>query len=335
MRLSKHELPAAQEQNLHKAIRCEWITIGFMLSIILVMYFAMGQSQAMKTAWAEDILSLVTPIAFLISVHVARREPNDRFPYGYHRAVSIAFLCGAVALLAFGLLLMFDGVKTLVTREHPTVGAVHLFGHTLWQGWFMFAALAYSAAPPIILGRIKLKLAKELHDKTLFADAEMNKADWETALAAIVGVIGIGVGWWWADAAAAIFISFSIARDGFKTLRTAVSDLMNRRPMSVDDKKVDPLPARVRELLMSYPEVREAAVRMREEGHIYIGEAYVVPNDWELLEGRIEEMVRAARDLHWRIHDLVIMPVITMPVGRATGSTTASAGAIVATSAAE
>ena len=45
----------------------------------------------------------------------------------------------------------------------------------------------------------------------------MNRADWLTALAAVVGVIGIGAGLWWADAVAAIVISLEITRDGLAT----------------------------------------------------------------------------------------------------------------------
>lgn len=40
-----------------------------------------------------------------------------------------------------------------------------------------------------------------MHDKVLHADAKMNKADWMTAAAALVGVLGIGLGWWWAKIA--------------------------------------------------------------------------------------------------------------------------------------
>ena len=58
----------------------------------------------------------------------------------------------------------------------------------------MIAALATTMPPAILLGRAKLKIAREIHDKVLFADAEMNRADWLTAGAAILGVLGIGAG---------------------------------------------------------------------------------------------------------------------------------------------
>ncbi len=84
----------------------------------------------------------------------------------------------------------------------------------------MIGALLYGAIPPIFLGRMKQPLAETLHDKVLNADAAMNRADWLTAFAAIAGIIGIGIGIWWADAAAAIVIALDITRDGFKYVRT-------------------------------------------------------------------------------------------------------------------
>lgn len=32
----------------------------------------------------------------------------------------------------------------LIKVEHPPIGGVEVLGHTLWQGWIMVAALAYS-----------------------------------------------------------------------------------------------------------------------------------------------------------------------------------------------
>ena len=58
----------------------------------------------------------------------------------------------------------------------------------------------------------------------------MNKADWMTGAAAIGGILGIGLGWWWADAVAAAFISLDILHDGYINLRQAVFDLMNQIP---------------------------------------------------------------------------------------------------------
>src|SRR3546814_16898713 len=85
----------------------------------------------------------------------------------------------------------------------------------------MIPALIFSAVPAMILGHLKLPLAKALYDKALYTDAKTNKADWLTELAAIAGIVAIGYGYWWADAVAAIIISFEIVHDGYVHLRVA------------------------------------------------------------------------------------------------------------------
>lgn len=303
------EFPPKQERALEKARKLEWLTIAYLLSVTVIMFLAMGSSQAMKTAWLEDVLSLVPPCVFLIASRMASREPDERFPYGYHRVVSIAFLCASLALFVMGAWLLIDAVISLVSAEHPTIGVVTLFGHTLWQGWLMIPALIWSAVPAVFIGRAKLPLSRTLHDKVLFTDAQMNKADWMTATAAMAGVLGIGLGWWWADSAAAALISISIVHDGFGNLRQVIFDLMDERPRTVDRSHDDPLPEKVREHLQRLPWVERVQVRMREAGHVYFGEAFVVVADARDLPDKLEHAKRECEELDFRLHDLVIVPV--------------------------
>jgi cation diffusion facilitator family transporter len=273
----------------------------------------MGNSQAMKTAWFEDLLSLTPSASFLIASRLALKEPNGDFPYGYHRAASIAYLCSAVALLAVGGFLLVDSTITLLKAEHPTIGTVVLFGKQVWLGYLMIAAMLWSTFPSLYLGLKKLPLAEQLHDKNLYTDAEMNKADWMTAVAAIVGVVGIGFGLWWADAAAAAIISLDIVRDGYSNLKQAVFDLMNQVPKTVDEKKPDPLIRQVQDTLKKHDWVRDSTIRLREEGHVYFGEGFVVCADGADLAGKLEDLSREVEGLDWRIQEFVITPVRQLP----------------------
>jgi cation diffusion facilitator family transporter len=309
------ELPPELQHTLRRARRLEWLTITYFVSAIILLALVLGSSQAMKTAWFEDILSLIPPIAFLVATRLNERPPTDRFPYGYHRAASIAHLCAALALFTMGAYLLIDSVFKLVTAEHPTIGSVELFGQTIWLGWLMLLALAWSGVPSVFLGRAKMPLAKELHNKVLYADADMNKADWLTAFAAMVGVVGIGFGLWWADAVAAALISLDILKDGIKDLRRVVADLMDQIPTTVDRDDVDPLRDKLVSMLQELDWVEEAEVRLREEGQVYFGEAFVVPSDSANLPAKIQDALERARDLDWRIHDLAIMPVRRSPEG--------------------
>lgn len=311
------EFPPEQDQALRKARKLERVTIAYLCSVTILMYLAMGSSQAMKTAWLEDVLSLVPPVVFLTASRVAARSPDTRFPYGYHRVVSIAFLCASLALFTMGGWLLIDASIKLIRAEHPTVGAVTLFGHTFWQGWLMLPTLAWSAVPAIFLGRAKLPLSRLINDKVLYADADMNKADWMTATGAMAGVIGIGIGWWWADAVAAMLISISVLRDGFGNLRQVIFDLMDEAPTTVDRSKRDPLPERVERHLAKIPWIVEAQVRMREEGHVYFGEAFVVANANEALPAKLQDLALECKTLDWRLHDFFIVAVPSLDTSSA------------------
>ena len=186
------ELPERQAATLRKAVRYEWITIAFLAGAITLVGLVAGNSQAMKVAWAEDMLSLAPPIAFLIAVRIIRKPPTAKRPYGYHRSVGVGHLVAAIALTTMGTLLIIDSAVGLVTAEHPSIGSVQLFGQVFWLGWLMMGAMVVTGVPPVLLGRVKMKLAEALHDKVLYADAKMNKADWMTALSSFVGVAGSG-----------------------------------------------------------------------------------------------------------------------------------------------
>ena len=155
-----YELPPDRAALHRKAVRLEWITIVYLLSAIAAIYVTLGASQAMKAAWFEDILSLVPAIAFLIGSRIRWRKPNSRFPYGYHRVMSISYLVASLALFLMGLFILYDSVSQLLSFEHPPIGTVQPFGDPIWLGWLMLPALAWSALPAVFLGRAKLPLAR-------------------------------------------------------------------------------------------------------------------------------------------------------------------------------
>lgn len=309
-------LPPEQSAILAKAVRLEWITLVVMTVIIAAVGMAAGQSQAMRTAFVEDSLALLPPIAFLIGVARARKGRSPEHPYGHHRAIAAGHLVSAVALLVFGLMLLYNGLSGLAKGERPPIGAISLFGQTFWSGWLMIGVMTLSAIPPVILGRMKLKLAEQLHDKVLAADADMLKADWQTGLATVVGVTGIGFGLWWADSAAAALVSMSIVKDGFTNVRGAVGALLDRRAAPLESDEPDPLIEKLRDEALRTPWVAEAAVRSRDMGHVFHSEVFVVPVKGARLRIEdLEELHDRCRDVDWKAVDTVIVPVDGIPEG--------------------
>lgn len=231
-------LPAEIRDDLRRARRLEWWTLFWQSTIVLSMFFAMGSSQAMKSAWVEDLLGLLPAASFLVALHFEQKRPTDRFPFGFARVTSFAFLISASALVSMGMYLLFDSSVKLIQMEHPTIGAAPIVGPDLWMGWVMVGVLVYSVVPPMILGHMKKPLAERLQDKVLYTDALMQKADWMTGLAGAFGVIGVGLGWWWADSVAALLISLDILNDGRKSFAISLAELIDGEPRKLDTNEI-------------------------------------------------------------------------------------------------
>jgi divalent metal cation (Fe/Co/Zn/Cd) transporter len=196
-----------------------------------------------------------------------------------------------------------------VKAEHPTIGSVRVFGRVVWLGWPMLAGSLFSSAlPPFFLGRAMIKPARVTHDKVLYSNAQMNKAGW-LAAAAMTGVAGIGLGFWWADYVAALVISGLALRDGYRNTKAAVLSLMDETPKTTDFAADDPAPARVLAYLTGLDWVKEAEVRLREEGHVLFGNAVVVPSDRRGLTAKLRKAVEGVKALDWRVYDFSIVPV--------------------------
>jgi cation diffusion facilitator family transporter len=310
MRLGRRfRFPTEQQEQRHKTARLSWLSLVLLTSTAVVVYLTLGQSEAMKTAWIEDLLGLIPPIALLVALKVENREPTPRFPYGYHRAIAIAFLVIAAVLLLVGAWLLFDSLMKLVEGARAPIGTMTVFGRSIWAGWAMIAALTYCVGVGILLGRLKQPVAEKLNDRALAADADMNKAGWMSEGAAIVGIVLIGYGQWWGDAVAAAFISLNIVRDGWVNLRQVVTDLMDESPTKLGETELENLPRRMRDAAERLPWVEKAAVRLRESGHVIAGEVFVVPRVEENLVANVEAASETLCGLDWRIYSLTVMPV--------------------------
>ncbi|WCT72234.1 cation transporter [Sphingomonas naphthae] len=291
-------LPDEQRAVMTRAIHLEYWNIGWTISIVVAMGLVLGQSQTMKTAWIEDTLGLVPPLMFLLAAHVERHwKPSRRFPFGFHRVNSLGFFVAAISLATVGSVLLWDSASTLLAAEHATVGSVRLFGRDIWLGWLMLAAQLYSLIPPMIIGRKELPLAEALNDKLLHTDALMNKANWLTGAAGIAGVLGLGLGWWWADSLAAAIISIDVIHDGISAFRAATAELVDGAPreQSGNDLSAEAEALR-RELERRFP---GADVRMRETGRLIRAEVCGVPAPVEPID--LGELWPGRSETAWRL----------------------------------
>jgi divalent metal cation (Fe/Co/Zn/Cd) transporter len=171
----------------------------------------------------------------------------------------------------------------------------------------MILALLWKSIPNSILGHIKHKFSLELYDKILYTDSKMNKADWMTGFASIIGIFGIGMGYWWADSTIAMLIAINIVYDGFTNLRQSILDLIDEIPKQLGSNKTDPILTKLKTFVSQQNWIKETHVRFRDEGHVFFGEIFIKPKSERDLLENIKQLHKDIRQLHWRIHDVVIV----------------------------
>ena len=301
--------PEEQQRLRDKAKRLSWLSVVLLVSAGMLLFLTLGQSQAMKTAWVSDILTAIPPVALLVAMRYELRDPSSRFPFGYTRSISVAFLVTSGVLSIIGIYLLFDSLMKLVKQEHPPIGMIELFGRQFWLGWAMIATLGFSLLCGFILGLLKKPVAKALHDKALHAESTMNRDEWLSEGAAIVGILLVAFGQWWGDAAAAAFISLEIVHDGWMNMRLVIGDLMDESPSVMGTHELEDIGSKVRSTVERMGGVSKAAVRLREHGRALTGEVLVELRDGTDMLERVEQVARQAREVDWRLHDITVMPV--------------------------
>lgn len=208
----------------------------------------------------ENLNDLIVNVVGLTSLVVAnRREPCDRYAYGWHRLEVFNTLFGA------GMLLVLAGA---VTRE-----AIHRLQHPqlIQTGWvllFSFGGLALNAAATLVL--------RPKHQGQLERDANLKSAythalsDALTSIGLVLSMLLIRyTGWAWVDPTIALVIVAVILRGAFSLLWDALGILMHRAAFDH---------ARARQNLLTLPGVMavEDLRSWRVCSHLIVATAHVV-----------------------------------------------------------
>jgi len=304
-----HDSPSKDDlrDGFKKMRKLEWTTLIYQVFASALVFYLAGKSQAMKTEWMENALAVIPPLGVLLTYQFENKAPDNRRPFGYHRASTIAFVAAAFALAMIGLLLCFEAASNLIHGERPAIGGYNLFGHTIWHGWLMIALMIGTAVPPVILGRKKIPVAKLLHDKALFADADMNRANWLSNGAGAIGLLLVAFGFWWGDSLAAFIISLDIIHDGVTNVMHSLSDVMDHHPVDLESGQQLPIVPDIHKTLKALPFVQSQRVLIREHGRYFYAEIFITPNEkMPPVLDATQQVREAILPLDWRLQHIAV-----------------------------
>lgn len=198
--------------------------IGLLANAVLVLVKVttgiLGNSYALVADGVESTLDIFSSLIVVRGLSIAGRTADERYHFGYAKAESVASAAVAVMLVVAAIGISIQAIREILTPHHVPAP-------------FTLIVLVGVIAAKELLFRKVLNEGTELGSLAVKADAWHHRSDAITSGAAFIGIsialIG-GAEWAAADDWAALLASGLIAWNGYRLLRPALEDLMDRAP---------------------------------------------------------------------------------------------------------
>jgi cation diffusion facilitator family transporter len=201
-----------------------WAQAGLLTNacLVFVKIFAgiIGHSNALIADGVESSADIFSSLIVWMGLSIAARPADEDHPYGHGKAEPLA--AAVVSLMLLGAAI---GISIIAIRDIRTP-------HLLPAPFTLFVAAGVIIVKEILYRRVS-RVAKEVGGTAIVADAWHHRADAISSLAAFIGIsvalIG-GRGWEAADDWAALVAAGVVAVNGIRTLKPAISGLMDEAP---------------------------------------------------------------------------------------------------------
>jgi cation diffusion facilitator family transporter len=203
-----------------------WAQAGLLTNAVLVLvkFIAgiVGHANALVADAVESSADIFSSLIVWMGLSIAARPADEDHPFGHGKAEPIAAAVVSLMLLGAAIGIAIISIREILTPHH------------LPAPFTLFVAAAVIITKEILYRRVS-RVGKEIGSTVVAADAWHHRADAMTSLAAFIGIsialIG-GPGWEAADDWAALVAAIVIAVNGFRTLKPAISGLMDEAPDS-------------------------------------------------------------------------------------------------------
>ncbi len=207
---------------VNRSIR--WAQAGLLTNacLVFVKLFAgiIGHSNALIADAVESSADIFSSLIVWMGLSIAARPADEDHPYGHGKAEPLA--AAVVSLMLLGAAI---GISIIAIRDIRTP-------HHLPAPFTLFVAAGVIIVKEILYRRVS-RVAREVGGTAIVADAWHHRADAISSLAAFIGIsialLG-GPGWEAADDWAALVAAGVVAVNGVRTLRPAISGLMDEAP---------------------------------------------------------------------------------------------------------
>jgi len=246
----------------------------------------LGNSYALIADAVESTSDILSSAIVWGGLHIASREADDEFHFGYGKAEALAGVIVSLMLLGASIGITIEALREIRTPHHAPAP-------------FTLVVLVLVVLVKETLFRRVFRVADEVGSNAVRADAWHHRSDAITSVAAFVGIsvaLWKGPGWESADDWAALAAALVIAVNAVLLMRPAIFDLMDRAP---DAALLD----QVRAAALAVPDVLAIEkLKVRRAGTGFFVDLHVQSDpelslhDAHIVSGKVKGAIRAALD---------------------------------------
>ena len=266
------------------ALRVSYVTMGinFLLAALKLAAGLIARSGAMVSDAVHSASDVFSTIIVIIGMRAAGKESDREHPYGHERLECVAAMILAGALLATGLMIGYQGIRSILSsgsEELPVPGMLALI------------AAAVSIGVKESMFHYTRAAAKQVDSEALMAAAWHHRSDALSSVGALIGIGGARLGMPILDPIASLVICLMIVKAAYDIFRDAVDKMVDH---SCDEKTE----SAIRELTLQQEEVLHIDRMMTRQfgNRIYVEMEISVDGDMPLRQAHA-----VAEEVHDRI----------------------------------
>ena len=202
------------------ALRVSYITmaINFLLAAVKLAAGLIAKSGAMVSDAVHSASDVFSTVIVIIGMRAAGKESDREHPYGHERLECVAAMILAGALLATGLMIGYQGLRTILSAGSEELAV---------PGLLALIAAAVSIGVKEGMFHYTRAAAKQVNSDALMADAWHHRSDALSSVGALIGIAGARLGLPILDPIASLVICLMIGKAAYDIFRDAVDKMVD------------------------------------------------------------------------------------------------------------
>lgn len=191
------------------------IVEAFLFTSKLIIGLLIGSIALIAEAF-HSFSDILSSSIVIIGFRVSKQPPDPEHPYGHGRFEAIATLIVSIILVAIGIEIAITSVERLISPTPVTVNSLAI------------SILVITVVLKEFLARVAIDLGRRIEAQILVADSLNQRVDSLSAIAVIIGLIGVALGFNRLDAIAGLAVVGFIFNTAYEIARDASSFLLGR-----------------------------------------------------------------------------------------------------------